>query len=90
MKPIKFEGHNVVFAENQEEYQPLPALQLNDENGQVTSCWKMTFTERLRVLVTGKIWVSQLMFRQPTLTPVLLSTKQSDHFRKEKDDEQKS
>ena len=30
MKPIKFKGHNVVFAEDQPEYQPLPALKYAD------------------------------------------------------------
>lgn len=33
MKPIKFEGHNVVYAENQPEYNPLPAFKA--ENGTI-------------------------------------------------------
>ena len=63
MKPIKFKGHNVVFAENQEEYQPLPAFY--DQDGTVISCWKLSFRERLKMLFTGKLWMSMLTFGNP-------------------------
>ena len=63
MKPIKFKGHNVVYAENQKEYLPLPVYK--EKNGTVTSCWKMTLFERLKVLFTGKIYFMTLTFNQP-------------------------
>ena len=72
MKPIKFHGHNAVFAENQEEYQPLPCLVADmKEGGQnVISCWKLTWRERFKVLFTGKLWINSLKFGM-TLQPIL-------------------
>jgi hypothetical protein len=68
MKPIKFKESNVTFAENQKEYLPLPAFRNND--GEVISCWKITFLERIKLLFTGKLWLSCLTFNQP-LQPLL-------------------
>lgn len=79
MKPVKFKEHTVVYAENQPEYQPLPCIRLK-ENGQVTSCWRLSWRERLRVLFTGRIWCSELMFNNPYLTPIFLSTVKGEHF----------
>jgi hypothetical protein len=67
MKPIKFKQQNVVFAENQPEYFPLPAHRT--PSGKVTSCWSLSWKERLRILFTGKIFWTQLTFNQP-LQPV--------------------
>jgi len=64
MKPIEFPEQNCVYAENQkEEYLPLPAHK--KIGGEVISCWSLTWRERLRVLVTGKMWWSVLTFNQP-------------------------
>ena len=81
MKPVKFKEQNAVFAENQSEYTSLPALILYPEDGSrpIVSCWKLSLKERLRVLFTGRVWVSLLSFNNP-LTPSFLSTKKSDHF----------
>lgn len=70
MKPIEFPGQNCVYAKDQPEYLPLPAHKT--DYGEVTSCWKLTWRERLRVLVSGRIWWSQLTFNQP-LQPQLPS-----------------
>lgn len=70
MKPVKFKGSNVVFAENQPEYLPLPAFK--DESGIVVSCWKMTWIERLKFLFTGRIYLQVLTFNKP-LQPLLPS-----------------
>lgn len=83
MKPIKFKEQNCTFAENQPEYQPLPALKLNDQEGNVISCWKLSFIERIRILFTGKIWMNLMMFGQP-LTPSYLATKKNEIFISEK------
>lgn len=72
MKTISFKHQNIVFAENQPEYTPLPALKLNTENGEVISCWSMNFRERLKVLVTGRVWLSLMSFNKP-LTPSFMS-----------------
>lgn len=77
MKPIEFKEQNVVYAKDQPEYVPLPAFKSDDPMGQVVSCWKLSFTERLRVLFTGKLWVSLATFHKP-LTPSFFTTKKSD------------
>ena len=62
MKPIYFKGHNFVFTTNRKEYQPFPAFIDGLHGGRVISCWKLSFFERLRVLITGKIWDYRLTF----------------------------
>jgi len=63
MKPIKFDGHNMVYAKDQPEYLPLPVYK--NKVGNVTSCWGMSLKERLKVLFTGKIFVSIRTFNNP-------------------------
>lgn len=77
MKPVKFPESNVVFAEEQPEYGDMPAFRSEEQGGHVISCWKLSFGERLRVLFTGKMWMSLMMFGQP-LTPSIITTKKSD------------
>ena len=79
MKPIKFKYCNVVYAENQPEYQNLPALKLETDNGEIISCWKLSFKERLIILFTGKMWLSLLSFNKP-LTPSFLSVNRKEVF----------
>lgn len=79
MKPISFKEQNVVYAENQPEYLPLPAYKVDSPQGQVISCWKLSFRERIRILFTGMLWVSLLSFNRP-LTPSFFTTKKSDLF----------
>jgi hypothetical protein len=74
MRPIKFKEQNVVFAENQEPYLPLPAYRHNDSWKCVTDCWALSFGERIRVLFTGRIYTTCPTFGGP-LTPKKLSTK---------------
>lgn len=69
MKPTTFLGQNVVFAENQPEYTPLPALRLPD--GQVITCWEISDEELQEITRTKKIYLSQLTFNDP-LQPVQL------------------
>ena len=54
MKPITFKEHNVVYAKDQPEYNPLPALK--DNTGAVVSCWKLSIKERFKLIFTGKLW----------------------------------
>ena len=79
MKPIEFKHQNVVFAKDQPEYQPLPALKLNTPEGEVISCWGMTFKERVKVLFTGKVWVSLMSFNKP-LTPSFIAVSRKDVY----------
>jgi len=79
MKPVKFREQNCTYAENQPEYLPLPVYKDPGPGGDVVSCWRLSFIERLRVIFTGKIWLVMLSFNKP-LTPIRLSTKKSDIF----------
>lgn len=66
MKPIEFEQANITFAEDQPEYQPLPAyIETASNDGLVVSCWSLSFYERLKVLFGGKIWLMQYTFFKP-------------------------
>lgn len=77
MKPTKFPEANVTYAENQPEYLPLPAFKNDSPQGEVISCWRLSFMERMRILFTGKLWVSLMTFNKP-LTPSFFTTKKSD------------
>ncbi len=61
----------ITFAENQPEYIPLPAHRQPD--GTVTTRWRLTWRERLRILLTGDLWLQVLTFNRP-LQPVKLDT----------------
>ena len=80
MKPTKFKEQTCVFAENQPQYIPLPAHKVGNSEGEVIFCMKMNFIEKVRVLFTGKIWVSLMMFNKP-LTPSYFTTRKSKMFR---------
>lgn len=75
MKPIEFEGCNVVYAKDQPEYQPLPAMKTKE--GEVLTCWELTPEERLQVFNEGKIYINMLTFNQP-LQPILPFVKPTD------------
>lgn len=79
MKAVKFKEQNCTFAENQPEYTPLPALKLNTEIQEVISCWKLSFVERIQVLILGRIWLSLATFGKP-LTPSFMATRKSKVF----------
>ena len=65
----------VTYAKDQPEYLQLPALKFLD--GLVVSRWKLSFIERLAVLLTGNIFLGVLTFNQD-LQPVRLSTNVTD------------
>lgn len=58
------------YAKNQPEYNTLPSHRQPD--GTVTTRWKLTFSERLKILLTGDLWLQLLTFNHP-LQPVKLS-----------------
>lgn len=70
MDILRFEGVNVVYAENQPEYLQLPAYKRED--GEVTCCFSLSLKEKIKVLLTGRIWISILTFNKP-LQPILVS-----------------
>jgi len=81
MKPIKFKESNVVYGVGQESLEVLPALKFDD--GEVVSCWRLSFREALRLLFTRKVWLCVATFNNP-LQPTFMSTQQKDWFVKTK------
>jgi hypothetical protein len=77
MKPIEFKEQTVVFAKDQPEYLPLPAFVDPSPEGNVISCWKLSFKERIHLLLHGCIWLSLMSFHKP-LTPSFITVKKSD------------
>ena len=63
MKAIDFPESNSVYAKNQPEYLELPTFKSPD--GIVTSCYTLTWKERLQVLFGAKIWISLMTFNKP-------------------------
>jgi len=72
MSPV-IEGRSgeIVFAKDQPEYNPLPALPVDDGYGTIVTRWRLTWRERLRVLVRGDVYLS-VMTLGKALQPVLL------------------
>ncbi len=78
MKPITpvvpgFDLPVTEFAKDQPEYITLPSFRTGDPDGRVVTRWRLTFRERLRILLTGDLWLSLLTFNHP-LQPVKLDT----------------
>jgi hypothetical protein len=86
MKPVEFKHQNVVFAKDQPEYQPLPALRIDSPTGEVVSCWKLTPKERIKIIFTGRVWLSLMSFNKP-LTPSFLAVNRKEVY-SHPDDEQ--
>ena len=82
MKPIEFKEHNKIYAKDQEQYLPLPVYKDDSDEGNVISCWKLTWWERIKILFTGKMWWSQFTFHLP-LQPQRPSVNKWDMLNKE-------
>jgi len=65
MKPVVFEGHNIVLGESQPEYLDLPALRCDDDCDTVWSCWELDKNDIEDLIKTRKLWVGQLTFGYP-------------------------
>lgn len=79
MDPIKFPEHNTVYAEDQPEYQPLPALRRHT-HGEVITLWQLTDEEKAIIAKSGQLWLSCWTFGQK-LQPIKPSVYKSDFFR---------
>ena len=77
MNPIKFKEQNVVYAEDQPEYQPLPVYRKGGHQGELVSCWSLSFRERVKVLFSGKVWLAIWTFNR-SLQPLKLSVHKED------------
>lgn len=66
MKPIDLPGRNIIFAEDQPEYQNLPAIVMPIPGGnEVISCWELSEEEIAAITKNRCLYISQLCF--PTL-----------------------
>lgn len=54
MKPLKFKEANVTFVGKTPDIGDLPAWR---NEGEVVSCWKMSWRERFSALLFGKLWI---------------------------------
>jgi len=79
MRAIKFKHCNIVFAEDQPEYTPLPALKINSTEGHMITCWKLTWRERIKVLFSGLVWHSLMTFNKPPM-PQYMSVYRQDVY----------
>jgi hypothetical protein len=70
VEPAVFDGTNAEYAKDQFEYLPLPSHR--SAAGMVTCCWRMSWGELLRVVLTRRIWVQTLTFNNP-LQPIRIS-----------------
>ena len=55
----------VLLAKDQPQYNTLPALRSDQPTGRTTTRWKLTWRERLRLLVTGHLYIQVLTFQTP-------------------------
>lgn len=75
MDPIKFKEHNIVIAEDQKQYRPLPAHTAGDYEGTLTFCWRLSWKERLKVFMSGVMWHQVMTFNGPLQPQLPLATK---------------
>lgn len=72
MEPIKFNEANTVYGKGHENlYEASPALIFED--GEVVTCWKLSFKDILRLIFTRKLWLCVATFNNP-LHPLFMST----------------
>ena len=75
MKAQEFDQVNVRIAENQEEYETLPAfISATDPYGKIVTCFELSEDEIEEVVKTGKLWHTQLGFQKP-MQPILMTVK---------------
>ena len=77
MEPIKFNEANVVGKGQENLYEVLPSLLFYD--GDVVTCWKLSFKDILRLIFTRKLWLRVKTFNNP-LQPLFMSTNKRDIF----------
>jgi hypothetical protein len=61
----------IVYAKEQPQYFPLPALRWSD--GLVVTRWELSWKERLMLILGGSVYLGLLTFNNP-LQPIMLST----------------
>lgn len=62
----------VVIAEDQPEYQPLPSVRLMNPQGEVVTRWELSDEELEQVIKHRSVWLVMMTFNQP-VTPVIIT-----------------
>jgi len=75
MEPVKFDGADITYAENQPEYLPLPAKKVNDNT--ILTCWELSDQDIEMLKQTRKLWIGVMNFGLP-LQPMLPSVNRED------------
>lgn len=73
MKLIEFPEQTTVYAKDQPQYLPLPCYKRDD--GVIYCCWQVSFLERIKILLTGKVWHSIMTFNKPLQPQLLMADK---------------
>lgn len=68
--PARAHGRGVTFAEGQDQYENLPAWYTDDPEGAVITRWRLTWRERLGLLIGKPLWLYIWTFGHP-LQPIL-------------------
>jgi hypothetical protein len=76
MTASEFDEVNVRIAEDQPQYETLPAY-WNKQDGTIVFCFDLTNEEIAEIVNTGKIWFKQKTFNQP-MQPIFMSTLKGD------------
>lgn len=76
MTAVEFEEVNIRIAEDQPEYETLPAY-ANTQEGSVTFCFELNKEELDEIAKTGRIYFKQLTFNKP-MQPIAMSTQKED------------
>ena len=64
IEAVSFPEVNTTYGKGHPKYRPLPT-HTDESSGIVTSCYKLTFVGRLRLLIGGKIYWQQIIGGQP-------------------------
>ena len=76
MKSIKFKN-SVEIKASHDSAESLHLIKINSFQGEVVTCQYLNFWERIRVLLNGKIWISQITYNKD-FYPSKYSTKQKE------------
>lgn len=84
VSPVLPRYPEIVFAKDQPQYLQLPAAVLGGREGgregRIITRWRLSLYERLKVLLTGNIFLEILTFNKP-LQPVRLGTEPSEAWK---------
>ena len=72
MIAVDFKGSNQEIAKEQEQYRTLPAHFSYTAQGRVTTLWRLSIWERVRLIFGGGIWLQVLTYCNP-LQPLRMS-----------------